>query len=64
MSARVLAPEGAAFSLSNVDRSVVCPCCGTRAPGWVRVRVDSLRVWTHDGNVICPRDPSFGRRSR
>ncbi|MFF4549634.1 hypothetical protein ACFY1J_36315 [Streptomyces sp. NPDC001406] len=41
-------------------RAATCPGCGTHAPAWTRVAVDSLRVLTHDGDVICPRDRHFG----
>lgn len=37
-----------------------CPGCGEHAPRWTWVRVDGLRVLTHDGDVICPCDRSFG----
>jgi len=40
--------------------SPVCPGCRARAPRWVWVRIDGLRVLTHDGDLICPRDHSFG----
>jgi hypothetical protein len=40
----------------------VCPGCGVRAPHWVWVRIDGLRVLTHDGDVICPADRTFGTR--
>lgn len=40
--------------------SPVCPGCRAHAPRWRWVRVDGLRVLTHDGDVICPRDRNFG----
>ncbi|WP_329288407.1 hypothetical protein [Streptomyces sp. NBC_01455] len=41
-------------------RSPHCPACGTHAPAWVRVEIDGLSIVTHDGDLICPRDRSFG----
>ncbi|MGW0793853.1 hypothetical protein [Streptomyces sp. NPDC002692] len=41
-------------------RSSRCPGCGANAPAWVRVDIDGLSVLTHDGDLICPRDRSFG----
>ncbi|MFC5197749.1 hypothetical protein [Streptomyces kaempferi] len=41
-------------------RSSRCPACGTHAPAWVRVEIDGLSVLTHDGDLICPRNRSFG----
>ncbi|MFJ8992989.1 hypothetical protein ACIRQH_21655 [Streptomyces sp. NPDC102279] len=41
-------------------RSPRCPGCGAYAPAWVRVDIDGLSVVTHDGDLICPRDHSFG----
>jgi hypothetical protein len=40
--------------------SPVCPGCREHAPRWAWVRIDGLRVLTHDGDLICPRDRSFG----
>lgn len=38
-----------------------CPGCGSdRFPLWTRVPVDGLMVLTHDGDLICPGDPTFG----
>uniref|UniRef100_A0AAU3HYS4 Uncharacterized protein n=1 Tax=Streptomyces sp. NBC_01393 TaxID=2903851 RepID=A0AAU3HYS4_9ACTN len=37
-----------------------CPGCETHAPAWRWVRVDGLRVLTHDGDLICPKDRTFG----
>ncbi|MDH6498596.1 hypothetical protein M2156_004815 [Streptomyces sp. SAI-149] len=41
-------------------RTSACPGCREFAPGWTRVDIDGLSVLTHDGDVICPSDPSFG----
>ncbi|MER7836219.1 hypothetical protein ABTY98_09965 [Streptomyces sp. NPDC096040] len=41
-------------------RSASCPGCAAHAPAWTRVTVDGLRVLTHDGDVICPKDRHFG----
>ncbi|OII60288.1 hypothetical protein BJP39_11035 [Streptomyces sp. CC77] len=29
-------------------------------PAWRWVRLDGVRVLTHDGDLICPKDPAFG----
>lgn len=61
-------PESAVSSLlavdawadGNVGRSP-CPGCGsTRFSSWTWVPVDGLKVLTHDGDLICPGDPTFG----
>ncbi|MFI1510114.1 hypothetical protein [Streptomyces sp. NPDC020597] len=41
-------------------RPTACPGCGAHAPAWTRVPVDGLRILTHDGDLICPRDRHFG----
>ncbi|MGW6255695.1 hypothetical protein [Streptomyces sp. NPDC055085] len=41
-------------------RSPRCPDCGAYAPAWVRFDIDGLSVLIHDGDLICPRDKSFG----
>ncbi|MEU6318225.1 hypothetical protein [Streptomyces sp. NPDC047009] len=46
--------------LDLLDRPTTCPACRAHAPGWVRVPVDGLSVLTHDGDLICPTDPTFG----
>ncbi|MGW4909998.1 hypothetical protein [Streptomyces sp. NPDC004270] len=46
--------------LDTPARSAACPGCGAHAPAWTRVTVDGLRVLTHDGDVICPKDRHFG----
>ncbi|MGI5138567.1 hypothetical protein [Streptomyces sp. CA-106110] len=46
--------------LDLLDRPATCPGCRAHAPGWDRVPVDGLRVLTHDGDLICPADPTFG----
>ncbi|MFF4040666.1 hypothetical protein [Streptomyces sp. NPDC001816] len=46
--------------LDLLERPTTCPGCRTRAPRWAWVSVDGLRVLTHDGDVICPADPTFG----
>ncbi|MEU6418447.1 hypothetical protein [Streptomyces spiralis] len=46
--------------LDLLQRPVPCPGCLTHAPRWTRVRIDGLRVLTHDGDLICPADPTFG----
>ncbi|MEU6062935.1 hypothetical protein ABZ864_00125 [Streptomyces sp. NPDC047082] len=46
--------------LDLLDRPMTCPGCRTHAPRWTWVRIDGLRVLTHDGDVICPADPTFG----
>ncbi|MER6451220.1 hypothetical protein ABT270_01015 [Streptomyces sp900105245] len=46
--------------LDLLDRPVTCPGCRTHALRWVWVRVDGMRVLTHDGDAICPADPTFG----
>ncbi len=46
--------------LDLLGRPVTCPGCRAHAPRWTWVRVGGLRVRTHDGDVICPADPSFG----
>jgi hypothetical protein len=38
----------------------VCPGCHEDAPHWRWVPIDGLRILTHDGDLICPRDRSFG----
>ncbi|WP_274913028.1 hypothetical protein [Streptomyces sp. WZ-12] len=52
------------FSLTWADADAgraPCPGCGSRRfPSWTRVRVDEVEVLTHDGDVICPGDPTFG----
>ncbi|MEU1598576.1 hypothetical protein ABZ468_38655 [Streptomyces sp. NPDC005708] len=45
--------------LDLLDRPTTCPGCRAHVPGWVRVPVDGLRVLTHDGDLICPADPTF-----
>ncbi|MGW0632616.1 hypothetical protein [Streptomyces sp. NPDC002758] len=45
-------------------RPVTCPLCQANAPRWTWVPVDGLRVLTHDGDVICPADPTFGALAR
>ncbi|MFD9000707.1 hypothetical protein ACFV0T_06950 [Streptomyces sp. NPDC059582] len=37
-----------------------CPGCQAHAPAWRWVRIDGLRILTHDGDLICPKDRSFG----
>jgi hypothetical protein len=38
-----------------------CPGCAGHFPLWSRVLVnDDFVVLTHDGDVICPADPTFG----
>jgi hypothetical protein len=37
-----------------------CPGCEALAPSWRWARIDGLRVLTHDGDLICPRDRTFG----
>ncbi|MDT0465321.1 hypothetical protein [Streptomyces gibsoniae] len=46
--------------LDLLDRQVTCPGCHAHTPRWAWVRIDGLRVLTHDGDVICPADRSFG----
>lgn len=46
--------------LDLLDRPTACPGCRARAPRWARVSVDGLSVLTHDGDRICPADPTFG----
>ncbi|MFI6662057.1 hypothetical protein ACIBL8_41845 [Streptomyces sp. NPDC050523] len=46
-----------------IDRPASCPGCRTHAPRWAWVRIDGLRVLTHDGDVICPADRTFGART-
>ncbi|MFJ4006976.1 hypothetical protein ACIPWL_26480 [Streptomyces sp. NPDC090023] len=41
-------------------RPTACPGCGQRAPQWTWVRIDGLRILTHDGDLICPADKTFG----
>ncbi|MFK0190679.1 hypothetical protein [Kitasatospora sp. NPDC090308] len=52
----------ALLSWSELDepRRDRCPRCSTRVPAWRWVRADGLRVLTHDGNTLCPADPTFG----
>ncbi|MFK0108456.1 hypothetical protein [Streptomyces sp. NPDC091217] len=50
--------------LDVFDRPAACPGCGAHAPAWARVTVDGLRVLTHDGDVICPKDQHFGTGAR
>ncbi|MFJ7968045.1 hypothetical protein [Streptomyces sp. NPDC096324] len=38
----------------------VCPGCRAHAPSWRWVRIDGLRVLTHDSDLICPNDRAFG----
>ncbi|MGW7606135.1 hypothetical protein ACWGKW_02405 [Streptomyces sp. NPDC054766] len=37
-----------------------CPGCEAYAPHWRWVRADGLRILTHDGDLICPKDRTFG----
>ncbi|MFF0715568.1 hypothetical protein ACWEVM_11185 [Streptomyces bauhiniae] len=46
--------------LDLMERSSVCPGCGQCAPQWSRVQIDGLRILTHDGDLICPADKTFG----
>ncbi|MFE0730297.1 hypothetical protein ACFW2X_19010 [Streptomyces antibioticus] len=46
--------------LDVFDRLVPCPGCHVHAPRWTWVTIDGLRILTHDGDLICPRDRSFG----
>ncbi|MGW5463351.1 hypothetical protein [Streptomyces sp. NPDC003996] len=46
--------------LDLLQQPVACPGCRAHAPRWTWVAVDGLRVLTHDGDVICPADHSFG----
>lgn len=46
--------------LDLLDRPTRCPGCRAHAPSWIRVSVDGLSVLTHDGDRICPADPTFG----
>ncbi|MER6130751.1 hypothetical protein [Streptomyces sp. NPDC001815] len=46
--------------LDCVGRSSACPGCGVFAIGWTRVDVDGLSILTHDGDLICPNDATFG----
>ncbi|MEU8752371.1 hypothetical protein AB0C88_18005 [Streptomyces chartreusis] len=46
--------------LDLLDRPAACPGCRTHAPRWAWVSIDGLRVLTHDGDVICPVDRTFG----
>ncbi|MFJ2005547.1 hypothetical protein [Streptomyces chartreusis] len=50
--------------LDVFDRPAFCPGCLTPAPRWTWVRIDGLSVLTHDGDVICPADATFGARTR
>ncbi|MCS0639296.1 hypothetical protein NX801_27390 [Streptomyces sp. LP05-1] len=54
--------SSALLSWSELDfpRRDRCPVCHVQVPAWQWTRVDDLRVLTHDGNVICPKDPTFG----
>lgn len=40
--------------------AVTCPGCHAYAPAWRWVREGGVRVLTHDGDVICPADLTFG----
>ena len=44
----------------NTPHPHTCPGCSGRFPTWSYVLVNGLKVLTHDGNTICPRDPHFG----
>ncbi|MFB7780047.1 hypothetical protein [Streptomyces bauhiniae] len=46
--------------LDLMERPSACPGCGQRAPQWTWVRIDGLRILTHDGDLICPADKTFG----
>ncbi|GAB2327579.1 hypothetical protein [Streptomyces albogriseolus] len=46
--------------LDVFDHPATCPGCRAHVPGWVRVPVDGMNILTHDGDVICPADPTFG----
>lgn len=46
--------------LDVFDRPATCPGCGGQFPLWTRVPVDGIAVLTHDGDLICPGDPTFG----
>jgi hypothetical protein len=50
--------------LDVFDRPVPCPGCHVHAPRWTWVRIDGLSVLTHDGDVICPADATFGALAR
>ncbi|MFJ9702160.1 hypothetical protein [Streptomyces fradiae] len=54
--------SSALLSWSEMDqpRRDRCPKCSARVPAWRWVRVEGLRVLTHDGDRICPKDPTFG----
>ncbi|MFI6662732.1 hypothetical protein ACIBL8_45390 [Streptomyces sp. NPDC050523] len=49
--------------LDASDRPVSCPGCRVHAPRWAWVLIDGLRVLTHDGDVFCPADRTFGART-
>ncbi len=49
--------------LDVFDRPVPCPGCRAHAPRWTWVGIDGLRVLTHDGDMICPADRTFGART-
>ncbi|MFF8454656.1 hypothetical protein ACF06T_09050 [Streptomyces albidoflavus] len=49
------------YSYSWADNTPrTCPGCSGRFPVWSYVYEDGLKVLTHDGDTICPRDPHFG----
>ncbi|MXM62343.1 hypothetical protein GR925_02490 [Streptomyces sp. HUCO-GS316] len=50
--------------LDVFDRPVPCHGCRAHAPRGTWVRIDGLRVLTHDGDVICPADRTFGAFAR
>ena len=37
-----------------------CPGCKGSFSRWTRVEFDGVEVLTHDGDTICPKDPTFG----
>jgi hypothetical protein len=47
-----------------LDPPTTCPGCRVHAPGWVRVPFNGFSVLTHDGDLICPADPTFGSFTR
>ncbi|MFF4649362.1 hypothetical protein [Streptomyces sp. NPDC001380] len=63
MSAPAAVDRAALLGLARRARVTVpgrCPRCLAPAPGWRWVREGGVRVLTHDGDVICPADPTFG----
>ncbi|OII60837.1 hypothetical protein BJP40_08205 [Streptomyces sp. CC53] len=52
--------SSALLSWSELEARDRCPKCSARVPAWRWVRLEGLRVLTHDGDLICPKDATLG----